>query len=60
MSILAAIPAFNEGPTIDKEVDVNVLKAQNKPTYAQVTDKSIVDEAIKRNGGVWSGDPRWY
>jgi len=46
--------------TIDKEVDVNVLKAQNKPTYAQVTDKSIVDEAIKRNGGVWSGDPRWY
>jgi NitT/TauT family transport system substrate-binding protein len=46
--------------TLDKDVELGVVKAQNKPSYAQVTDKSLVDEAVKRNGGPWSGDPRWY
>ncbi len=46
--------------TIDKEAEVGVIKAQNKPTYAQIVDKSVVDEAVKRNGGAWTGDPRWY
>lgn len=46
--------------TIDGEVTTGVVKPQNKPTYAQIVDKSIVDEAVKRNGGPWSGDPRWY
>ncbi|HEX6513550.1 MAG TPA: ABC transporter substrate-binding protein [Chloroflexota bacterium] len=46
--------------TLDKDVELGVVKAQNKPTYAQIVDKSLVDEAIKRNGGPWSGDPRWY
>lgn len=45
---------------IDKEVETGVVKPQNKPTYDQIVDKSLVDEAIKRNGGPWSGDPRWY
>jgi hypothetical protein len=46
--------------TVDAEVDTGVVKPQNKPTYAQIVDKSLVDEAVKRNGGAWSGDPRWY
>ena len=46
--------------TIGKEVEVGTIKADNKPTYESVVDKSIVDEAIKRNGGPWTGDPRWY
>jgi ABC-type nitrate/sulfonate/bicarbonate transport system substrate-binding protein len=46
--------------TIDKEVEVGTIKADNKPTYDQLVDKSIVDEAIKRNGGPWTGDPRGY
>jgi NitT/TauT family transport system substrate-binding protein len=46
--------------TVDKEVELGVVKAQNKPTYAQIVDKSLADEAVKRNGGAWTGDPRWY
>src|SRR5438105_1590863 len=46
--------------TIGKEVEVGTIKAENKPTYEQIVDKSIVDEAIKRNGGPLTGDPRWY
>ena len=46
--------------TIGKEIDVGTIKAEGKPNYEQVIDKSIVDEAIKRNGGPWTGDPRWY
>jgi NitT/TauT family transport system substrate-binding protein len=46
--------------TIDKEVEVGTIKADNKPTYEKIVDKSIVEEAIKRNGGPLTGDPRWY
>jgi len=46
--------------TIGKEIEVGTIKAEGKPSYEQVIDKSIVDEAIKRNGGPWAGDPRWY
>jgi NitT/TauT family transport system substrate-binding protein len=46
--------------TIGKEVEVGVVKPDNRPTYEQIVEKSIVDEAIKRNGGGWTGDPRWY
>ena len=46
--------------TITKEAEVGTIKADNKPTYESVVDKTIVDEAIKRNGGPWTGDPRWY
>src|SRR5215471_2641604 len=46
--------------TIGKEVDIGVVKPDNKPTYEQIVEKSIVEEAIKRNGGPWTGDPRWY
>ena len=46
--------------TIGKEIEVGTIKADPKPTYEQVIDTSIVQEAIQRNGGPWSGDPRWY
>jgi NitT/TauT family transport system substrate-binding protein len=46
--------------TIDREVEVEVVRPENKPTYEQIVDRSIVDEAIRRNGGAWSGDARWY
>jgi NitT/TauT family transport system substrate-binding protein len=46
--------------TITKEVEIGTIKADNKPTYESIVDKSIVEEAIKRNGGPWTGDPRWY
>jgi NitT/TauT family transport system substrate-binding protein len=46
--------------TIGKEADVGTIKPDNKPTYEQIVDRTIVDEAIQRNGGAWTGDPRWY
>ena len=46
--------------TIGKEAEVGTIKPDNKPTYEQIVDKSIVEEAIKRNGGPMTGDPRWY
>jgi ABC-type nitrate/sulfonate/bicarbonate transport system substrate-binding protein len=45
--------------TIAKELEIGTIKG-DKLTYDQVIDRSIVDEAIKRNGGPWTGDPRWY
>jgi ABC-type nitrate/sulfonate/bicarbonate transport system substrate-binding protein len=46
--------------TIGKEIEVGTIKPEPKPTYEQIIDKSIVQEAIQRNGGPWTGDPRWY
>lgn len=44
--------------TIDKKFEMGAI--DKKPTYEQVVDLSIVNEAIKRNGGPMTGDPRWY
>lgn len=46
--------------TIGKEAEVGILKPETKPTVDQIVDRSIVDEAVRRNGGPWTGDPRWY
>ncbi len=46
--------------TIDKKVELGAIPATQKPTYDQVVDLSIVNEAIKRLGGPMTGDPRWY
>lgn len=46
--------------TLGKEVEIGTIKADPKISYEQVVDKSIVQEAIQRNGGPWTGDPRWY
>jgi NitT/TauT family transport system substrate-binding protein len=46
--------------TIQQEINVGTIKAEPPVTYDQIVDRSIVDEAIKRNGGPWTGDARWY
>jgi ABC-type nitrate/sulfonate/bicarbonate transport system substrate-binding protein len=46
--------------TVEQEVNVGTIKPDPPLTYEQIVDRSIVDEAIKRNGGPWTGDPRWY
>lgn len=46
--------------TVDKEVEVGIVRPENKPTYEQIVERSLVDEAVRRNGGPWTGDPRWY
>ncbi len=46
--------------TVRKEIEVGIVRPDNPPTYEQIVDKSIIDEAVRRNGGAWTGDPRWY
>jgi ABC-type nitrate/sulfonate/bicarbonate transport system substrate-binding protein len=46
--------------TVDKEVEVGIVRPENKPTYEQIVERALVDEAVRRNGGPWTGDPRWY
>lgn len=46
--------------TANKKVELGGMDAAKKPTYEQIVDRSIVDEAIKRLGGPMTGDPRWY
>ena len=46
--------------TIEKEIEVGIVRPENKPTYDQIIERSLVDEAVRRNGGPWTGDPRWY
>jgi ABC-type nitrate/sulfonate/bicarbonate transport system substrate-binding protein len=46
--------------TIEQEGQLGTIKPEPKLTYDMIVDKSVVEEAIKRNGGPWTGDPRWY
>ena len=46
--------------TIVKETEVGILRPDSQITYEQIVERSIVDEAVRRNGGPWAGDPRWY
>ena len=46
--------------TIGKQVELSMISDSQKPTVDKLVDRSIVEEAIKRNGGPMTGDPRWY
>jgi ABC-type nitrate/sulfonate/bicarbonate transport system substrate-binding protein len=46
--------------TIDKQVELGMIQAAQKPTIDKLIDRSIVEEALKRVGGPATGDPRWY
>ena len=46
--------------TLDKQVELGMINASQRPTYEQLVDRSIVDDALQRIGGPWTGDPRWY
>ena len=54
--------AHNQWPDAEfkKEIEVGVVQADKPPTYEQIVDRSLVDEAVRRNGGAWTGDKRWY
>jgi NitT/TauT family transport system substrate-binding protein len=59
-SVNDGMPRASIEQTILKEIELGVVKKENPPTYDQLVERSIVDEAIKRNGGAWTDDPRWY
>jgi NitT/TauT family transport system substrate-binding protein len=59
-SVNDGMPRGSIEDTILKEIELGVVKKENPPTYEQLVERSIVDEAVKRNGGAWTDDPRWY
>lgn len=46
--------------TIDKQIEIGTIEEKNKPSYEDVIDSSIAEEALKNLGGRMTGDPRWY
>ena len=45
--------------TINKQVELGTIKAQEKPTYEKLIDVSIVQAALAKAGGRLTGDKRW-
>jgi len=45
--------------TINRQVELGTIKAQEKPTYEKLVDISIIDAALAKLGGRLKGDKRW-
>ena len=45
--------------TINRQVELGSIKAQEKPTYEKLVDISIIEAAIGKVGGRLKGDKRW-
>jgi hypothetical protein len=45
--------------TINHQVEVGTIKDDQKPTYEKLIDFSVVEAALAKAGGRWTGDRRW-
>jgi len=45
--------------TINRQVELGTIKAQEKPSYEKLVDLSIINAAITKLGGRLKGDKRW-
>ena len=45
--------------TINKQVELGTIKAEDKPSYEKLIDVSIVQAALTKAGGRLKGDKRW-
>jgi NitT/TauT family transport system substrate-binding protein len=45
--------------TINKQVELGSIKAQEKPTYEKLIDVSVLQAALAKAGGRMTGDKRW-
>jgi len=45
--------------TINKQVELGTIKAQEKPTYEKLIDVSVLQAALAKAGGRLTGDKRW-
>ena len=45
--------------TINRQVELGTIKAQEKPTYEKLVDISIIEAALSKLGGRLKGDKRW-
>ncbi|HTM09076.1 MAG TPA: ABC transporter substrate-binding protein [Verrucomicrobiae bacterium] len=45
--------------TINKQVELGSIKAEEKPSYDKLIDASIIQAAVAKAGGRMTGDKRW-
>jgi ABC-type nitrate/sulfonate/bicarbonate transport system substrate-binding protein len=45
--------------TINKQVELGTIKAEEKPSYEKLIDLSVVQAALSKAGGRLTGDKRW-
>ncbi len=45
--------------TINRQVELGTIKAQEKPTYEKFVDLPVMESALSKAGGRWKGDKRW-
>jgi ABC-type nitrate/sulfonate/bicarbonate transport system substrate-binding protein len=45
--------------TINHQVEVGMIKAKEKPTYEKLVELSVIEAALAKAGGRWTGDRRW-
>ena len=45
--------------TINKQVELGTIKAEEKPTYEKLIDLSVIQAALSKAGGRLTGDKRW-
>ena len=45
--------------TINKQVELGTIKAEEKPSYDKLIDASIIQAAVTKAGGRMTGDKRW-
>ena len=45
--------------TVNTLVQTGRIAPDRRPTYEQLVDLSLIEEAVRRAGGPWIGDPRW-
>jgi ABC-type nitrate/sulfonate/bicarbonate transport system substrate-binding protein len=45
--------------TINRQVELGTIKAQEKPSYEKLVDISIIEGALTKVGGRLKGDKRW-
>ena len=45
--------------TINKQVELGTIKAEEKPSYEKLIDLSVIQAALSKAGGRLTGDKRW-
>jgi ABC-type nitrate/sulfonate/bicarbonate transport system substrate-binding protein len=46
--------------TIGQQMDMGLIEGRTRPTFEQIADRAVAEDAVRRLGGPWTGDPRWY
>jgi ABC-type nitrate/sulfonate/bicarbonate transport system substrate-binding protein len=45
--------------TINRQVELGTIKAEEKPSYEKLVDISVIQAALAKLGGRMTGDKRW-